>query len=120
MPRTRRLKSALLVIVVLHAVASALPSGPGRRSVALDDASFERSGLPLPPAAARLGPAGRRFGANGRRLRSLRDRDALVGGPGADVAALERGGEHVREAVGRAGEDRRAERGDLRRRSSWS
>src|SRR4051795_7934135 len=114
--RTRRLKSALRVIVVLRAVAAWLPAC--RRDPAdARSCPVEKARSPLPRSkAARLGPAARWGLAFTAAVGgSLRDRDVVLGGPGAHVAALERGGEHVRELVRRAGEDRRAERGQRRR-----
>ena len=112
----------------------ALPAHPGRREAVLGDQQRRRAlllrlrvgrrrglGDLLPdgqrgrPRAGRRPPAADADGQDPPLLPALGDRDALVRRPGADVAALERGGEHVREAVGRAGEDGRAERGDLRR-----
>src|SRR4051794_31789208 len=113
--RTLRLKSALRVIVVLRAVAAWLPAC--RRDPAdARSCPVEKARSPLPRSkAARLGPAARWGSAFTAAVgRSLRDRDVVLGGPGAHVAAFERGGEHLRELIGRAREDGRAERGEGR------
>src|SRR3954465_5926510 len=109
--RTRRLKSALRVIV-----CSSTPWPPwlpacrcGPACARSTMSPSERSGPPFASAeAAGLGPDRlevRRWTVAVKRSLTG-DGDALLGRPGGDVAALERRREQLWELVGRAGEDR--------------
>ena len=90
------------------------PLGLGVGAVRGADRARERAARRWRSSSARSSTSGcgprRPAGA-----RPLGDADPLVGGPGVDVAAFERRGQHVGEAIRGAGEDRRAERGDLGR-----
>src|SRR4051812_26493943 len=106
----------------MRSPSCAPPAGPPATAAAGADGDVrlpsERACLPLPPGRRGLGPP---RGGSARRVavavilpRGARDGNALGLGPGAYVAPLQRGGDHGREAVRRAGEDGRAEGGDVR------